>query len=60
MNDERTPAQRMLAWIFMFRVARDRGWSYVTGWLFRAPNGVEHDLSAVNPECLHILEAFQP
>lgn len=48
MRDERTPEQKYAAWVNAVNVCHEKGWQCVYGWIFKAPNGLRHDLSGMD------------
>lgn len=46
MNDNRTEQQKYEAWLVAVNLCARKGWHCVAGWVFRAPSGTRHDLSA--------------
>ena len=65
MNDIRTEIEKYQAWIDAVNRVWERGWRCETGWVFIAPSGTRHDLSAadlnqlsrIERECLFIANA---
>lgn len=57
MNDDRTPEQKRQEWVSAVGKVTAAGWNHVTGWVFRAPSGTQHDLSASNLDMLDYIEA---
>ena len=56
MNDERTPEGRYQAWVDAVNKCHTKGWVCVEGWVFKAPNGTEHDLSCADLDRLDYIE----
>jgi hypothetical protein len=46
MNDTRTEQEKYEAWLCAVKLCALKGWQCVSGWVFRAPSGTRHDLSA--------------
>jgi hypothetical protein len=48
MNDTRTEIEKYQAWINAVNRVWERGWRCENGWVFIAPSGTRHDLSAAD------------
>jgi hypothetical protein len=56
MKDDRTPEQKYKAWVDAVNKCLSKGWFNVKDWVFRAPSGSMHDLSAANLDVLDRIE----
>lgn len=56
MKDNRTEEQKYMAWVNAVTFAAEYGWRHVCGWVFRAPSGSLHDLSAADLAQLNRIE----
>lgn len=57
MIETRTPEQIAEQLAKAVEHCNAKGWSHVIGWIFRAPKGTCHDLSASSLEWLDYIEA---
>ena len=48
MNDNRTPQEKYEAWLQAKTICLSKGWNLIQGWIFQAPKGSKHDLSAAD------------
>lgn len=56
MHDRRTPEEKREAWYRAAGIAHSQGWRNAYGWVFRAPGGTLHDLSAADLTRLDYIE----
>lgn len=56
MKDDRTEQEKYSAWVRAVNACHEKGWKHIHGWIFRAPKGTAHDLSAANLEMLNDIE----
>ena len=48
MKDDRTEQKKHEAWLKAVDLCHAKGWQCIAGWIFRAPSGSYHDLSAAD------------
>lgn len=56
MNDTRTEKEKYQAWVDAVNKCHTKGWMCAYRWIFIAPSGTEHDLSAADLEKLDEIE----
>jgi hypothetical protein len=56
MNDTRTEKEKYQAWVDAVNKCHAKGWMCAYRWIFIAPGGTEHDLSAADLEKLDEIE----
>ena len=56
MKDDRTPEQKHKAWVHAVNTCMKKGWVHYQDWVFIAPSGSKHDLSAADLDMLDYIE----
>jgi hypothetical protein len=57
MKDDRTDKEQYQSWVDAVNICHEKGWRCVKKWVFVAPGGTEHDLSAANLTKLDEIES---
>jgi len=56
MNDTRTEWEKYQSWLAAILICAEKGWKNISGWIFKAPGGTIHDLSAADLTRLDYIE----